>query len=158
MMFSKYNWGEKLKKSKGLYFVCFVGFAILGALYVRGVYLVSRNLWGFEFSELVKMAYVLIATMFLYGTFQRVSEKFGRLVKIAEVISATSFSIYLYHILVLYVLRTDLLKRLDLSVWGRFAVTAVVMYGGIFIYSYGMRYLKMRFGNIIFKQNGGRSI
>ena len=153
MFFSKYKLYDKLRNSGRLYLLCFVCFLILAVVHMRYLYLQMVPGYVYFGAELMKLLFVFCAIMFLYGTFQRLADRFSVLVKVSEVINDTSYSIYLYHILLLYLLRNDLLKILDLTVWGRLAVATVVMYGSIFVYSWGVRYLKTRAKQN--KQNSG---
>lgn len=94
--------------------------------------------------DIVNIVYITFAIFALYGVAVKLNGKFGGLHKCAQVLGNVSFSVYLYHVLLIFLLKYDILPRFDLSVRERFIISFAVVYALVFVYAAVSTKLKKR--------------
>ncbi|MBQ7817141.1 MAG: acyltransferase [Oscillospiraceae bacterium] len=142
MFFAKYRLYKKIKK---IYPWCVAGYVAAAVIHISLLYRQSAGGFWYRYAELVNIVYVTLSIGVIYGTCLILSQRCKGLCRCAQIINNTSFSIYLYHIMVLSVLKYDILPRFNLTVGDSFVISAVVIYGVIFIYSWLVEYIKRNF-------------
>lgn len=135
MYFSKNGLYKKLRVSK----VAFA-FLVAAAVHISLAYLSSRSMIVYRYGEIVNIIYVTSSIMALFGLCSAL-ERFGYIRKIAGIVSANSYNIYLYHCLGISIIRYELLAELNLSMKYEFLLMSAIIFGGIGVYCF----LKNRF-------------
>ncbi len=145
MFFSRYKIYEKIKR---IYLWCVAGYVIVGIIHIGLLYRQSAGVFWYRYADIVNIVCVTLAILVIYSTCVVLSQRCSRLCRWAQVINNTSFSIYLYHIMVLSVLKYDVLPRFNLTSGDVFIISAVVAYGLILVYSILTDYIKRRMTQI----------
>ncbi len=141
MFFARNKLYEKIKKFYPWYIA---GYVIVAIIHIGLLYRQSAGGYWYRYAEIVNIACVTLAILVIYGTCLLLSQRRNRLCCWAQVINNTSFSIYLYHIMVLSVLKYDILPKFNLTVGDKFGISAVVVYGLILLYSFLVDFIKRR--------------
>ncbi len=139
MFFSKYKIAEKCEKhifiGAGIYLLSLIAHVGIKRLTeYKGV--------GYPGENYVNLIYVAVSVVFLIGLCIRLAEKSDFIYGISQKISGVSFSVYLYHVLVMRILRYDVLRSLNLTVRNLFFALTLLLYLIIFIYAFSSYALK----------------
>ncbi len=125
MCFVKYDIYERLSKYMGFILPLF---AVVGVFHVDAMYLSTLGRYYYARSEIVNTIYVTLAivTLLFVGNYLK---NCSIPLKIAKVISAKSYSVYLYHCLVISVVKYDVFPYFNWSVGVKFAVASIITLG-----------------------------
>lgn len=130
MCFVKYNIYERISKYMGFILPLF---AVAGVFHVDAMYLSTLGRYYYARSEIVNTIYVTlaVATLLFVGNYLKNCPFF---LKISRAISAKSYSVYLYHCLVISVVKYDVFPYFNWSVGVKFAVASIVTFGAVALY------------------------
>lgn len=139
MFFSKYKIAEKCEKhvfiGAGIYLLSLIAHVgIKRMTEYKGMAYPGENY--------INLIYVLLSVVFLLGICIRLAVKSDFIYGISRKISGVSFSVYLYHVLVMRFLRYDVLRSLNLTVKNLFFLLTLLLYLIIFIYAFSSYALK----------------
>ena len=123
------GWDEKARKLP--WFVP-LSALLVGVLHICLSYGQAVGDTPYRLSELVNIGYVLLAGATVFCTCMK-WEIPPRLWRMAAPLDHASYTVYLYHILLIFVLQYDILPYVTASVGLRFALSAVTVYGGIVV-------------------------
>lgn len=133
MIFSKY---DPIRKIKKLFAVSVAGFSLITVIHLGLLYLASVKVFPYQMADLFNVAYVTFAVVVIYGVFLKLKDTAIPLVKFADVIGGASYSIYLYHILVIFILQYDIYPRFAFSHQTKLLISFMVLFGGTVLYAY----------------------
>lgn len=140
MVASRMGWGKKTRK---LPWILPLSALLVGILHICLSYGQSVGSTPYRLSELINIGYVLLAgaTVFCLCTKQDPSPRLWRVV---SPLDHASYTVYLYHILLIFVLQYDILPYVTASVGLRFALSAVTVYGGIAVFAWVRNRIKRK--------------
>lgn len=145
MLFAKYRIHEK---SGRLCVIGICGTVLTAAVHLPLIYMsIYLGRLTYICDDIVNIIYITFAIFALYGIAVKLRGKFGGLHKCARVLGNVSFSVYLYHVLLIFLLKYDILPRFDLSVRERFIISFVVVYALTAVYAAVSTKLKKKFRN-----------
>lgn len=110
----------------------FCGAVLFGSVYIYGLYRYLTGLTPKPVHETLYVFYVTFAVLFLYRTSMWINEK--KILRFAKMIGKGSYEIYLYHCLLLSVLRYDVFVNFPLSASAQYALTTVIVCGAAVLY------------------------
>lgn len=133
MIFAKYRIWEKVDKFRIL---CVAGVIIVGPIHFYLVYLSSTTDFIYRIAESLNILYVTLAIFSIYSICVMLNDKWRVLHVCANAISRKSFSIYLYHIYVIFWLQYDIYPEYGIvDIGNKFIISCSVVFLLIFIYS-----------------------
>ncbi|MCR4719319.1 MAG: acyltransferase [Firmicutes bacterium] len=88
----------------------------------------------YEMFPVINMIYIVFAIIVFYAASEEVLRYSPRIMYLSRLIGKCSYSIYLYHLLVIFVLKYDILPHFGLSVKREFFVTTATVYALIAVY------------------------
>ncbi len=138
VFFAKY---EIYKKSNKIFAVGFVGFAVLLIAHITLSYKAFSGNFIYKYAEIVNLLYVAFSIVTMYKIFEKMSQ-FASVCSIANDLSKVSFSVYLYHILIIFILQYDVFIRFNLSEKYKFLISFAAVYALVFAYSFVMKKIK----------------
>ena len=133
MLWKKNNLSGKIKKNMPLIFWTYVAVAVF---HIRMMYLSAFSGAEYAHSQIINIVYVLLATVVLYMFSKKVLVKSKIITTASAAVSTVSYSIYLYHCLLIYILQFDVFTNFELTYFKRFMISSIVVYAAIACYSY----------------------
>ena len=141
MFWAKYDLYNIFKKSlTKIYLAYFVFFII----HMVKLCLLEYDGVPYRTFHVINIIYVTLAIFAFYGLSEEFLSRFEHIISVSRIISDCSYSIYLYHLLVIFILQYDILPRYSLSVKWNFFLTTSVVYSVIAIYCMIIRRSKRR--------------
>ena len=141
MLWKKYGLGGKTGKFMPLVVLAYLA---VTTFHLRMMYLCSFYGANYDFSQIVNIAFVLLSTVLLYVISEKVLIKSKAFSAASTAVSASSYSIYLYHCLLLYILQFDVFTKFSLTCGKRFIITLTVLYSVISLYCLLNSYIKRK--------------
>lgn len=138
MLFAKYRIYEKINK---IYVAGIVGFVITAIIHLTLSYMALSGKIIYRYAEIVNMVYVTFSIIVMYSSFIKLGKN-NVIYKFADIISNSSYNIYLYHIMIIFILQYDIFPRFDLSIRNEFAISFFVVYSLIILYSFLQKRIK----------------
>lgn len=139
MLWAKYDLYRIFRKM--LYKIC-TAYAFIALIHICLLYLREYKEFAYRMYPIVNMIYSALAIIVLYAASKMLLKRSKTLVAISGLLGECSYSIYLYHLLVIFILKYDILPRFALSVSGRFFVMTIVLYGLIAVYCIAIHRLR----------------
>ncbi|MBE6708364.1 MAG: acyltransferase [Ruminococcaceae bacterium] len=133
MAFSRY---DPVNKTKKFLPVSVIGFVVTLVIHFGCLYLASTEMLAYPMSDFFNVAYVTFAVAVIYGVFLKIKDKIPSVIKFADVVGGASYSIYLYHILVIFILQYGIYPRFAFSIQTKLLISTTVIFGGTIIYAY----------------------
>ena len=141
MLWKKHELGGKIGKFMPLAVLAYLATAIF---HLRMMYFSSFYGANYASSQIVNIAFVLLSTVLLYVISEKVLIKSKAFCATSTAVSASSYSIYLYHCLLLYILQFDVFTKFSLTCGKRFIITLTVLYSVISLYCLLNSYIKRK--------------
>jgi len=129
MVFARYRCYEKGNK----YLLINIAICIVMG-YIRFICSPSDELWKRLYS-LAGIIYVTFSSITLYDICAHLGEKCGFIYRFTKGFANVSYNVYLYHILVMCILRYDVFPYFNLSLDERFALLVIIEYSAMILYS-----------------------
>ena len=125
MFWAKYDLyaGLKEKLSK----IC-VAYVLILIFHIFRLYELEYAGQKYELFPIVNMIYITLAIILLYAVSEEFLRYSKKVIRLSGLLGRCSYSIYLYHLLFIYVFRYDILPHCNLSVKGEFFVTTAAVY------------------------------
>jgi len=133
MAFSKYRLWEKMER---LYVPCVFGFILTAVVHISFSYLEVTGKTLYRAANIINIVYVIFAIGAIYAFCMKIAKSCNFTYRCAKALGDVSYSIYLYHILAIFILKYDILPKYALSVKWRFVISSVVLYSLIFLYAF----------------------
>lgn len=132
MVFAKYKPFDRIKYSGATSILAFVlsGVVHLGYSYITTL----KGAW-YEYEGIGGIVYSITAIAAIYYICLKISDHLDPIHKFASAVSSTSYYIYLYHILLIFILQYDVYPRFSLSVSEEFLISCVVVFGAAVVYA-----------------------
>lgn len=89
----------------------------------------------YHYSNIVNILYVTLSIISIYDICSKLCVRYDGLYKFSNDFANVSYSVYLYHILAIFILQYDVFPYFAMSVKERFAISFIVVYFLIIVYS-----------------------
>lgn len=139
MFWAKYDLYDKIKKKLSKLPIIFTVILVFHILFL---YLSEYSDFQYWLFPVVNMIYIMLAIMLLYVVSEDFLKCSTRVMTASRLLGRCSYSVYLYHLLLIFILKYDILPHLRLSVKWEFFITSAIVYGLIFLYCKGLSYAK----------------
>ncbi len=110
----------------------FGGAVLVGGVYIYGLYRFLTGLTPTPVHETLYVFYTTFAVLFLYCVSMWINS--APILRFAKIIGKGSYEIYLYHCLLLAVLRYDVFAQVPISASVQYALTAAIVCGTAVLY------------------------
>jgi len=139
MLFSKYDIFGKIKH---YFLISAVGYAVMACVHFYFSYMATLGKRSYRYAEFVNIIYVFFSICLLYGICVLISRKSPPIYSMAGILGDVSYSVYLYHILIISVLQYDVYIFFNLTPMDQFAISFAVVYSLICIYAFSVWKIK----------------
>ena len=132
MLFQKYRLGERCLQHRKILFSCFL---LMAAPHLAALYLRTCRGLQYSLANAVSVLYCCAAVCVVYTLCALVCQKWPTVLKLAQPLSRVSFSVYLYHMMLIVLLQYDLFPRFALTPKEQFLISCLVVYGLVFAWT-----------------------
>jgi peptidoglycan/LPS O-acetylase OafA/YrhL len=137
MFWAKYDLYARIKEK--IPKIC-IAYIVILIFHIFRLYMAEYGEYSYEMFPVLNMIYIILAIILLYA----VSEEFLRyssgIMRLSGLLGRCSYSIYLYHLLLISVLKYEILPHFNFSIKGEFLVTTAYIYTLIAIYCIIIRF------------------
>ena len=125
MFWAKYDLYEKIR---GYMRIIAIAYAVLLIFHLTFLYLSNHSGIAYSAYPVINMLYVIFAMIMLYAVSYDFLQKISVVMALSGILGKYTYTIYLYHCLVIFILKYDILSRYNLSVKGNFFITTILVY------------------------------
>ncbi len=118
--------------------------AITGIVHLFFVYRDMGGGFVYRMEDILHIVYITLAIFLLYGLCLTVKDKFKPIHICAEAVSRKSFSIYLYHVFVIFWMQYNVYPYYSITIKYQLLYTSGIVFGLIFVYCFIRKPKKFR--------------
>lgn len=137
MFWAKYDLYKKFNIPK-----ISLAYVMVSAFHLFRLYLSEYSGKTYRLFAVFNIAYIILAIILLYAISEDFLKYSKKIMTASKLLGKCSYSIYLYHLLVIYILKYDILPRFSLSVKWEFFITTAIVYCLILFYCVSISFMK----------------
>lgn len=125
MFWAKYDLYARIKEKIPKIRIAYI---LILIFHIFRLYLAEYGGQSYEMFPVLNMMYIILAIILLYAVSEEFLRYSRRVMRVSRLLGRCSYSIYLYHLLVISVFKYEILPYFDFSIGGEFLVTTAYIY------------------------------